>query len=239
LKYRKKGYKDLIMKRLTIVHICLFLILSAYSQNKTDIVDLTIESYNLYYELSYDKKEDIFIPACIPEPVDFKIFFDQKFIKAGTILEECIFSKFTDSLCSPLQQALVVNSVFGLRKIKRKAEMHCGVDFDLREGDTVYSVFCGKVFKTGFDKTGYGEYVIIKNYNMTETIYAHLSKKLVEEGEIIEVGMPIGLGGNTGRSFGDHLHFELRYYDRNEGYKICLVNPIFENGLFLGKLSVK
>ena len=46
---------------------------------------------------------------------------------------------------------------------------------------------------------------------MLETLYAHLSKRSVEEGDFVEAGSLVGLGGNTGRSFGSHLHFEVRY----------------------------
>ena len=57
---------------------------------------------------------------------------------------------------------------------------------------------------------GYGHYLVIRHPNGLETVYGHLSKKLVGENEIVHAGDPIGLGGNTGRSTGSHLHFETR-----------------------------
>ena len=53
-------------------------------------------------------------------------------------------------------------------------------------------------------------YIVIRHNNGLETIYGHLSKQLVTEGEEVRAGDVIGLGGNTGRSTGSHLHFETR-----------------------------
>ena len=57
----------------------------------------------------------------------------------------------------------------------------------------------------------YGKYVVIRHDNGLETIYGHLSKQLVEENQLVKAGEVIGLGGNTGRSTGSHLHFETRF----------------------------
>ena len=57
---------------------------------------------------------------------------------------------------------------------------------------------------------GYGKYVVIRHGNGLETIYGHMSKQLVAENQVVRAGEPIGLGGNTGRSTGSHLHFETR-----------------------------
>ena len=58
---------------------------------------------------------------------------------------------------------------------------------------------------------GYGNCVIIRHNNGLETVYGHLSKLLVQPEESVVSGMTIGLGGNTGRSYGSHLHFEIRF----------------------------
>lgn len=99
-----------------------------------------------------------------------------------------------------------VTSVFGWRKRRP----HYGTDIDLNTGDTVVAAFDGMVRISKLNRS-YGNVVIIRHNNGLETVYAHLSKLLVEPGQVIEAGQVIGLGGNTGHSFGSHLHFEMRF----------------------------
>jgi murein DD-endopeptidase MepM/ murein hydrolase activator NlpD len=87
---------------------------------------------------------------------------------------------------------------------------HFGVDVKLEIGDSVHAAFEGKVRIAKRNKS-YGNVVIIRHPNGLETYYAHLSKLLVEPGQDVDAGTIIGLGGNTGHSFGSHLHFEVRY----------------------------
>ncbi|MCD6017816.1 MAG: Peptidase [Bacteroidetes bacterium] len=99
-----------------------------------------------------------------------------------------------------------VTSEFGWRKRRP----HYGTDIDLETGDTVMAAFDGMVRIAKLNRS-YGNVVIIRHKNGLETVYAHLSKILVEAGQMLEAGQIIGLGGNTGHSFGSHLHFEMRY----------------------------
>ena len=99
-----------------------------------------------------------------------------------------------------------VNSKFG----RRWGRQHEGIDVKVYIGDTIYSAFDGKVRMVKFNRKGYGYYVVIRHTNGLETLYGHLSKQLVKEDQIVRAGEPIGLGGNTGRSSGSHLHFETR-----------------------------
>lgn len=102
----------------------------------------------------------------------------------------------------------VITSRVGYRPKFRR--VHKGLDIKVYTGDTIYAAFDGKIRMTAFQPTGYGNVVVIRHKNGLETIYGHLSKHLVKEGQIVRAGQPIGLGGNTGRSFGSHLHFETR-----------------------------
>lgn len=99
-----------------------------------------------------------------------------------------------------------ITDVFGYRPNRKR--VHQGLDIKVQTGDTIYAAFDGKVRITAFQRRGYGHYVVIRHNNGIETLYAHLSKKLVTENHNVKAGDPIGLGGNTGRSSGSHLHFE-------------------------------
>ena len=88
--------------------------------------------------------------------------------------------------------------------------LHLGIDIKVKTGDTIRAVFDGKVRISRYERRGYGHYLVIRHPNGLETVYGHLSKKLVAENDIVHAGDPIGLGGNTGRSTGSHLHFETR-----------------------------
>ena len=100
----------------------------------------------------------------------------------------------------------VLTSNFGARW----GRQHKGLDIKVYIGDTIRAAFSGKVRIVRYEGRGYGKYVVIRHYNGLETIYGHMSKQLVTEDQEVRAGDPIGLGGNTGRSTGSHLHFETR-----------------------------
>lgn len=104
-----------------------------------------------------------------------------------------------------------VTSPFGPRTYR----IHKGLDIKVQVGDTIRAAFDGIVTRSRYERRGYGNYVAIthENNGITETVYAHLSKRLVAVGDEVNAGDVIGLGGNTGRSTGSHLHFETRIGD--------------------------
>lgn len=102
----------------------------------------------------------------------------------------------------------VVTSNYGYRA--SFGRMHKGLDIKVYIGDTISSAFDGKVRVVAYEGKGYGNYVVVRHGNGLETVYGHLSKHLCKVGDIVKAGQPIGLGGNTGRSTGSHLHFETR-----------------------------
>lgn len=107
--------------------------------------------------------------------------------------------------CMPTSSR-VLTSNFGARW----GRQHKGLDIKVYIGDTIRAAFSGKVRIVRYEAAGYGKYVVIRHNNGLETIYGHMSKQLVSEDEEVRAGDPIGLGGNTGRSTGSHLHFETR-----------------------------
>ena len=107
----------------------------------------------------------------------------------------------------PLDTMTYVTSKYG----PRRRRMHRGIDLKVQKGDTIRAAFSGKIRIRNYERRGYGYYLVVRHPNGLETVYGHLSKFLVERDEIVKAGQPIGLGGNTGRSTGSHLHFETRF----------------------------
>jgi murein DD-endopeptidase MepM/ murein hydrolase activator NlpD len=95
----------------------------------------------------------------------------------------------------------------------RHRRMHRGVDLGYPEGTPVAAAWDGivRISKGTANTGGYGNLVVIRHDNGLETYYGHLSRRLVNPGQMVKAGDIIGLGGNTGRSYGAHLHFEVRY----------------------------
>jgi hypothetical protein len=119
----------------------------------------------------------------------------------------CLVDDLHKEFVSPVPG--IVTSRYGYRK----GRYHNGIDLNLRTGDTVKAAFSGRVRYAKWNDGGFGNLVIIRHHNGLETFYAHLSRHLVAPDQEVKAGEPIGLGGNTGRSFGAHLHFEVRFYD--------------------------
>ncbi len=93
----------------------------------------------------------------------------------------------------------------------RRYRMHKGTDIKVQIGDSIRTAWNGQVRIVGWDPRGYGYFVVVRHDNGLETIYGHLSRPLVDEYEKLYAGDVIGLGGNTGRSTGSHLHWEVRF----------------------------
>lgn len=101
----------------------------------------------------------------------------------------------------------LVTSNFGYRW----GRAHNGIDVKVYVGDTIRAAFSGKVRLVEYEGRGYGKYIVIRHDNGLETVYGHLSKQMVRPNQEVHAGDVIGLGGNTGRSTGSHLHFETRF----------------------------
>ena len=215
------------MKIVLTFGVCVFLYFPALSQQKADITDLLIECYNVVYGWDVSvMPEPVVAPvySCISQPRNFYDNYSDERIDFDllTQIQKVNTFSFSDSVSAPLKIPLVITSEWGVWRTNR---YHQGVDFELSVGDTVYSSFCGEVRIEKFDPSGYGNVVVVRNYNMSETLYGHLDKSLVRNRQKVTTGQPIGIGGNTGTSTGPHLHFEIR----SSGYSF---NPIVEGKFF-------
>ncbi len=115
----------------------------------------------------------------------------------------------------------IITSLYGYRD----GRMHNGIDIALHTGDPVVSAFRGMV-RVAKWYGSFGNVVVVRHYNGFETVYAHLSKIMVKPGDMVDPGQLLGKGGNTGRSRGAHLHFEMRFkgHPVNPRYIIDLEN---------------
>jgi len=104
-----------------------------------------------------------------------------------------------------------ISSKFGNRidPINKKKAFHEGIDIRGRRGDKIRATAAGVVVKR-FKNGGFGKYIEIDHGNGYRTVFAHLDAYLVKKGDSIERGQVIGLMGNSGRSTGTHLHYEIR-----------------------------
>lgn len=105
-----------------------------------------------------------------------------------------------------------ISSRYGRRAdpINKKKAFHEGVDFRGKTGEAIKATGAGAV-KTSTYSKGLGHHIIISHDNGYETLFAHMSKRLVKRGQEVKRGQKIGLIGNTGRSTGSHLHYEIHY----------------------------
>ena len=102
-----------------------------------------------------------------------------------------------------------INSYFGGRYIFGSNSYHSGIDIKVSYGQAIKAADGGTVTFSGYKGT-YGYLVIIKHDNGTQTYYAHNSSLLVKAGDKVYQGQTIAKGGSTGRSTGNHCHFEIR-----------------------------
>lgn len=121
---------------------------------------------------------------------------------------------FTGFIC-PLKSYRRVSSEYGYRTLKGKRKLHAGTDYAADEDTPIYAAAAGYVCAAGWNSGGYGYYVLIYHGTMNDgktysTLYAHMVRPpVVTAGSYVAQGQHIGNVGNTGNSFGDHLHLEV------------------------------
>lgn len=120
-----------------------------------------------------------------------------------------IASRIKDS--GPSIAGYFISPVLGCRKTQG-LHGHNGVDLGCPVGTPLRAAAPGTVIvaSTGGWGGGYGNYVVIRHPNGTQTVYGHMSRVSVNPGQVVERGESIGTTGNSGKSTGPHLHFEVR-----------------------------
>ena len=156
----------------------------------TNFYDQSLYPANCFYE-SWDTKKT--------QPYSDDLWAADS-IQKLVVEDSANFCKYVHPYNGPL------TSPFG----PRDGRNHNGIDIDLKTGAPVVAAFDGMV-RVARNQSTYGNVVVIRHYNGLETLYAHLYKIKVKPGQVINAGQVLGLGGNTGRSRGSHLHFEIRF----------------------------
>ena len=111
----------------------------------------------------------------------------------------------------PVTHEARLGSPYGIRNHR----LHRGVDVKIIRDETIVAALPGVVIMSKYNPGGYGHYVLVQHDNDIQTLYGHLSKREVKVGDKLLPGDIVGLGGNSGRSSGAHLHFEIRYGNYN------------------------
>lgn len=154
-----------------------------------------------------EAREDLMFPADELYGSNWDNRWVNPYKKCDNIVYPDSFAINCTSFVSPIDSMIKVTSKYG----PRRRRMHRGIDLKVYTGDTIRAAFDGKIRIRNYERRGYGYYLVIRHPNGLETVYGHLSKFLVDVNTIVRAGEPIGLGGNTGRSTGSHLHFETRF----------------------------
>ena len=112
----------------------------------------------------------------------------------------------------PLPDYTNLSSLFAGRKdpFTGKPATHSGIDVPAPKGVKILSAKSGVVLTSAYNKGGYGNYVVVDHGNGNTTLYAHMSSRAVKAGDVVKQGQVLGYVGTTGRSTGNHLHYEIR-----------------------------
>ena len=162
----------------------------------------------------------------------------QKYVVLGTrtgYVENTVYTSGGNSLPNsgiadggwqyPFTGGYTITSAFG---VNRRSSKHKGVDLVGKSSKQIYPINSGVVVQKSYDSDGYGNYIIVSHGNGYWSLYAHLKKVYVKEGQAVNKTTILGLEGSTGRSTGSHLHLEIRK-DTNSSSSV--INPItFLNG---------
>ena len=145
--------------------------------------------------------------------IDFEVVGEEKQSAPKLVVKEKSKEDFFDfsTMLVPVTHPAPIASKYGIRDHR----LHRGVDVSVIKDEPIVAAFPGVVTMAKYNKGGYGNYVVVDHENGLQTLYGHLSERLVKIGERVYPGDIVGLAGNSGRSSGAHLHFEIHYGEIN------------------------
>ncbi len=195
-----------IFRQFILSAILIFIFTSASSQVSERVPNLPVDTLNIYREMFNDKLDDLMEnhPA---DDIYGNIWTSEKLNPYRIPIDSLPDSVRINCKGFHIPVPGHITSSFGPRRYR----YHFGTDLKLNIGDTVVAAFEGKVRIIDYEPMGYGHYLVLRHNNGLETVYAHLSEIKVVLNQDVKSGQIIALGGNTGRSTGAHLHFEIRY----------------------------
>lgn len=158
--------------------------------------------------------------------VKLDVLTKKSYVQSKSFDEVALLSKRAGDMAScipaispvvPDRKVYRLSSSFGFRSdpFSGRTKRHSGVDFALKPGNPIYATGDGVVESVKFEFFGYGNSVVINHGFGYKTRYAHLKSIGVVEGMKVKRGECIGESGNSGRSSGPHLHYEVIYKDRH------------------------
>ncbi len=186
---------------------------AALGVQKTELVAKENEIKALLRSLEAEKREyenEIHELDAQIEAMDAQIAKKQKELEAQ-IAASKIQINYGSGYIWPLDGCYVITSLFGPRNhpITGKYSNHGGTDVRAGYGTKIKAARGGVVMTSEYHWS-YGNYVVVVHDNGTSTLYAHMSKRAVKEGQTVTQGQVVGYVGSTGSSTGNHLHYELR-----------------------------
>lgn len=176
-----------------------------YGAKKKELDEQKYEAKALVAQIAAEKKE--------LEEEQKKI--DEEMEEARSELNSLIYNITLDSKNSeyvggnfiwPLRNDRTVTSNYGTRW----GRLHAGIDVGTPVGTPVYVANAGVVVLSSYNEGGYGNYIIVDHGGGKTTVYGHLSERIANVGDVVEKDQLIAKSGNTGRTTGPHLHFEIR-----------------------------
>jgi len=135
---------------------------------------------------------------------------ENKIIKEPVAQIELVGTKTPPSSAGTGDFIMPVSGTLTSKYGKRWGRTHAGIDLGAKTGTPIYAADNGIVVESEYQSNGYGNIVKIDHQNGFVTYYAHCSSLYVKAGDVVAKGDKIAAVGNTGRSTGPHLHFEIR-----------------------------